>query len=53
MPILLTEADHRELKRTINPMQESQYQGVDIYLDTINFINEHTAWQCKNYKCMQ
>lgn len=39
--MLLTEVDHRELQRTINPMQESQYQGVDIYLDTINFINEH------------
>ena len=39
--MLLTEANHSELKRTIDPMRESQHQGVDIYMDTVNFINEH------------
>lgn len=37
----LTDANYRELERAINPLRESQYQGVDIYMDTVNFMNEH------------
>ena len=37
----LNETSYHELVQRINPERESHYQGVDIYVETINFMNEH------------
>lgn len=36
----LTATDYLELKRTINPLQDSNCNGVDLYIKTLQFVYE-------------
>jgi phage pi2 protein 07 len=36
--LLLSNDDYAELRRRVNPLQESEYNGVDLYMQTLAFI---------------
>lgn len=38
--------DYAELRRTVNPLQESEYHGVDLYMQTLAFIAEKVREPC-------
>ena len=39
----MLDTDLDDLKENINPLRESSFQGVDIYLETVEFIEERTS----------
>lgn len=41
--VLLSEEDLTELRETIDPLRPSSHNGVDIYLEVLQFISEHTS----------
>lgn len=38
--IPLSNDEYTELSQTVNPLQDSEYHGVDLYLNTLAFIAE-------------
>lgn len=42
IPCPLLDTDLDDLKENINPLRESSFQGVDIYLETVEFVEERT-----------
>ena len=37
--IMLNEIEHIELENTINPLRPSSHNGVDIYLEVLQFVH--------------
>ena len=42
----LSNEDYIELRNTINPLQDSEYHGVDLYIQTLSLIAEKLGEPC-------